>query len=70
MVEVVPRSHWVPGAISKGPISSVVSTVVRLNARDVSRCWSLVSGGLGKSRCHGCTVAPGNGVSKPTSTIW
>jgi hypothetical protein len=33
-----PSSHCVPGAISKGPISSVTSTPVRLKASEVMRC--------------------------------
>ena len=32
-----PGSKWVPGAIWNGPISGVVSTVVRLNASEVMR---------------------------------
>ena len=52
-----------------GPMSSVVSTVVTLNASEVSRPCSYVSGGDGKSRCHGWSFAPANGMSKPISTI-
>jgi hypothetical protein len=63
-----PSSHCVPGAISKGPISSVTSTVVRLNASELIRLPSTVSGGAVKSRCHGCAIAPGFGTSKPIST--
>jgi hypothetical protein len=65
-----PGSHCVPGAIWKGPMSGVVSTVVRLKASDVSRRSRWVAAGERKSRCHGWSTAPGNGTSKPTSTIW
>ena len=64
-----PSSYCVPGAISNGPMSSVTSTPVRLNASDVSRRSLYVSAGEGKSRCHGWYFAPWNGTSKPISTI-
>ncbi len=46
-------SHWVPGAISKGPMSSSVSTVVTLKAREVKAPFA--AGLLG----HGEVAVPG-----------
>ena len=63
-----PSSHWVPGAISNGPMSGVVSTSVTLNASEVSRRPSRPWAD-GKSRCQGWFFAPGSGTSNPTSTI-
>ncbi len=57
-----------PGAISNGPISSTVSIAVRLNASEVSRFSVFVASGIRKSRCQGWSVAPGKGMSKPSSS--
>ena len=62
-------SNWVPGAISNGPMSSVVSTPVRLKASESSRRSERVTSGIGKSRCQGWLTAPANGMSKSSSTI-
>jgi hypothetical protein len=49
-------------------MSSATSTVVRLKASELIRRPCVVSGGAGKSRCHGWLTAPGLGTSKPIST--
>ena len=69
-IRILSRDQFFPAPTGTGEGAlPFVSTVVRLKAREVSRRPSYVSGGLGKSRCHGWTFAPGKGVSNPTSTI-
>ena len=66
--QIVPEIQWVPGAISKGAISGVTSTVVALNASESRRPCCLVEAGIRKSRCHGWSTAPGSGTSNASST--
>ena len=46
----------------EGPHVGVTSTPVRLNASEVIRGSRHVSGGEGKSRCQGWSVAPSKGL--------